>query len=259
MIHKFGHCVNYNYTCEVETAYAEVSQESARRGSALPLQPKTPENRVFTHFWVDNFDVLVDRQIGGGSVHTTHLVAYQTPNPDSVERRQTMSIERRKCRRLHIEDINIATIPIEKKKNPPSTFSVSNSNPNEVNEAVFNGWHLVWMYLRKCNSFNQRIPIFKGWKLKVRLVNSPPVVKSIETYLPPINAKVTDYQTIQRYMCHLQDLAEQANMHFVNISLDVGAAMNAYLVTWNAPERFNRVVIHLGSFHFLKENFQVIN
>jgi hypothetical protein len=46
-------------------------------------------------------------------------------------------------------------------------------------------------------------------------------------------------------------------MPFINITLDVGAAMNAYLVTWNDPELFNKVIIHLGSFHFLKENFQV--
>lgn len=47
------------------------------------------------------------------------------------------------------------------------------------------------------------------------------------------------------------------NMPYVNVSLDVGAAMNAYLLTWNEPESFKNVIIHLGSFHFLKENFQV--
>ena len=43
------------------------------------------------------------------------------------------------------------------------------------------------------------------------------------------------------------------NMPCVNVSLDVRAAMNAYLLTWNELE----VITHLGSFHFLKENFQV--
>ena len=46
-------------------------------------------------------------------------------------------------------------------------------------------------------------------------------------------------------------------MPFVNEALDVGAAINAYLVTWNDPTRFDKVAIHLGSFHFLKENFHV--
>ena len=46
-------------------------------------------------------------------------------------------------------------------------------------------------------------------------------------------------------------------MPYVNITLDVGAAMNAYKLIWNFQERFRNVVIHLGDFHFMKENFQV--
>ena len=44
-------------------------------------------------------------------------------------------------------------------------------------------------------------------------------------------------------------------MH-VNVTLDVGAAMNAYLVRWNAPGRFSNVIIHLENIHLLKEIFQ---
>ena len=46
-------------------------------------------------------------------------------------------------------------------------------------------------------------------------------------------------------------------MPFVNITLDVGAPINEYLVTRNDPTRFDKVIIYLGSFHSLKENFQV--
>jgi len=47
-------------------------------------------------------------------------------------------------------------------------------------------------------------------------------------------------------------------MPFVNITLDVGAAMNAFKFVWSSPKRFENVVIHLGDFHFIKENFQII-
>ena len=40
--------------------------------------------------------------------------------------------------------------------------------------------------------------------------------------------------------------------------MDVGAAVNAYKLSWNYPGRFKNVLIHLGDFHFLKENFNVI-
>ena len=42
-----------------------------------------------------------------------------------------------------------------------------------------------------------------------------------------------------------------------NITLDVGAAINAYKTIWSYPEQYKNVIIHLGSFHFLKEKFQV--
>ena len=48
------------------------------------------------------------------------------------------------------------------------------------------------------------------------------------------------------------------SMPYVNATLDVGAAVNAYKLCWNYPERFKNVLIHLSYFHFLKTNFNVI-
>ena len=46
-------------------------------------------------------------------------------------------------------------------------------------------------------------------------------------------------------------------MEYVNITLDIGAAINAYKVLWSYPNIFKNIVIHLGDFHFMKENFKV--
>jgi len=46
-------------------------------------------------------------------------------------------------------------------------------------------------------------------------------------------------------------------MKYVNVTLDVGAAMNAFKTVWQYPIRFKNVIIHLGDFHFMKENFTV--
>ena len=56
----------------------------------------------------------------------------------------------------------------------------------------------------------------------------------------------------------MQKLADEENMPYVNVTLDVGAAVNAYKVIWNYPEKFKNVIIHLGDFHFIKENFGII-
>ena len=56
---------------------------------------------------------------------------------------------------------------------------------------------------------------------------------------------------------YLQNLARSISLPNVNITLDVGAAINAYKTIWNYPVEYANVIIHLELFHFIKENFQV--
>ena len=81
----------------------------------------------------------------------------------------------------------------------------------------------------------------------------------METYLPPIPSKVVEFTTIERYLEYLEKLSMSRNMPFVNITLDVGVAMNPFKFVWSNPERCKIVVIQLGDFHFIKENFQEIS
>ena len=57
---------------------------------------------------------------------------------------------------------------------------------------------------------------------------------------------------------HLKNASASVNMPYINITLDVGAAINAYKTIWSHQEEYKNISIHLGCFHFLKENFQVI-
>ena len=47
-------------------------------------------------------------------------------------------------------------------------------------------------------------------------------------------------------------------MPFVNVTLDLGAAMNACRVVRSYSEIFSNVIIHLGDFHLMKEIFQIL-
>lgn len=68
--------------------------------------------------------------------------------------------------------------------------------------------------------------------------------KKMFSYLLPINAKVTKFATIYRYLEYLQRLAIEVNMPYVNITLDVSAAMSTERVLWNYPAIFNNALIH---------------
>ena len=103
------------------------------------------------------------------------------------------------------------------------------------------------------------VPTFSDWQFQNRQkeMSTYQLKKTVETYLPLIPSKVMEFTMIETYLEYLEKLSMSCNMPFVNITSDVRAAMNAYKFVWSNPERFKNVVIHLGDFHFIKENFQV--
>ena len=48
------------------------------------------------------------------------------------------------------------------------------------------------------------------------------------------------------------------NMPYVNVTLGVGAAINAFKLLWKYSQQFSNVIIHLRDFHIIKENFKVM-
>ena len=76
ILNKLGHCLNYNKTCEIETAIAKSISIRAKEKNILPILPVGDEI-ILTFFWTDNFDVNIESQKGGGSIHTTYLMAFQ--------------------------------------------------------------------------------------------------------------------------------------------------------------------------------------
>ena len=93
----------------------------------------------------------------------------------------------------------------------------------------------------------------QGWLLSQRAENSKTLTKTSEAFLPPITTKVSEFATIQKYLTYLQSMAASVNMPCVSVTLDVGAAINAYKTMWSLPNQYHFIVIHLGSFNFLKE------
>ena len=77
ILNKLGHCLNYNKTCVIETAIAESTSMRAKENNILPILPVRDEI-ILTFFWTDNFDVNIESQKGGGSIHTTHLICHTT-------------------------------------------------------------------------------------------------------------------------------------------------------------------------------------
>ncbi|MEM7299099.1 MAG: hypothetical protein AAF391_12640, partial [Bacteroidota bacterium] len=198
ILNNMGHCLHYNKTCEIETAIAQSSTILANEKSILPILPVGDET-ILTFFWVDNFDKNIESLKGGGSIHTTHLMTFQESS-DGVSNNTTCNVNlpKSKKRKILIDtDIDGGSPVINKNMEPPKFNEIVKSN---FIPTRFLSLHDLWLFFRKWNSFDQTLPIFSGWLINIRKKHSPQLIKTTETYLPPILSKVTDYSSIKKYI-----------------------------------------------------------
>ena len=99
---------------------------------------------------------------------------------------------------------------------------------------------LIWNLLRLTASKDKIYAIFSGWGVSNR--DFQKLKKTLLTYLPPINSSITFFDTIYKLFEMLQTRAFKAKMTYINMTLDVGAYVNAYRVLCNYPEKFPKLV-----------------
>ena len=120
--------------------------------------------------------------------------------------------------------------------------------------------HSFWSILDDVDSNDQVVPAFSGFGVQDRMKEKTEVeyMKTKLTYLPPIDASITDFSTMYKLFEILLLRAEKNNMSYVNLTLDAGAYVSAYRVLTNYPEKFAKIVLHLRDFHFMKESFTIL-
>ena len=223
----------------------------------LALQPKYPLQTVVTVFWADNFDKNVDKENGGGAINITTIMAFQEHTIGAVHGDRKFNIPKTKSRKVSVEFDTHDNIIFDKKQEPDAIkFQRIEDNFSDC-IGEFTCKYFTWLFLRYSNRIEQVHPNFAGMLLRLRqkecIAHSTKISKTVETYLPPLPTKVTDSKTIYSYFQYFQKLAEEMNMPYVNVTLDVGAAINAYKLLWKYTKQFSNVIIHLGDFHVMKE------
>ena len=206
--------------------------------------------------------MTVENQTGKGSIYSTHMVAFQEHSQLSVVTIQKIKLEGTRRRSLEHPEAETITISVDPTKEPSLLLDSMPSEGSYLDPFPVETEYLAWAIFRifrKINAPDQVFPPYSAWKIQVRTsCSEEPVERTFVTYLLPIPAKVTDFSTVNQYLLYMQKLAEEVDMLHVNVTLDVRAAVNAYKLCWNYPERLKNVLIHRGDFIFLKENFNVI-
>ena len=221
---KFGNSMPYDLCCEAEMSSSEASIARLKKTSIFPIRPDGSQIAL-TVFWVDNFDVTVEKTLGEGAVNTTHLMVFQEQAHHSKQDLHVPVRRARKRKLSTLEEDEHASFTVDTVAEPPRK---NISHQLNYDNTSFQQLQFIWLYLSKCNHFDQSVPNFKGWRLFARNAVVQEVQKPVETYLPPITSKVTEFTTISKHMTYLQSLAASSNMLYVNITLDAGPAINSY-------------------------------
>ena len=264
VLSHLGLSISYDLVCEVETAEAEAAQKWMSE-SQSPQQNQDPSNRdiVLTYWWFDNFNQKLESQTGAGAIDSIHIVEFSERSHVDPERSAIVNVPRSKRQSLTTSAMNLPRVKVDKKKEPSVVSTpLSEDWRKQMYEKVkdFKKLYKIWMLGRILSSKDQFLPTFSGWCVAIQTgkLGDKEIEKTSLTYLPPVNHPITDFVTIYKVFEIIQNRAKVANSPYANVTLDVGAAINAHKVLWNHEEKFKNIVIHLGDFHFMKECFGAV-
>ena len=104
---------------------------------------------------------------GGGSVNTTHLVAFQEQSDKSVQHLEKPQIQHtRKRSMFEPSEQRLVVSNANARKEPPA---FSSFQPCIEDESSLSLKYFLWLWLRHQNRFDQIIPNFPGWLLQHRV------------------------------------------------------------------------------------------
>ena len=103
---------------------------------------------ILTVFWVDNFDINVEAQCGGGAVNITHLMAFQEVT-DATEYISTKVNLIKSKKPVIVEDTPDEKIIVDVKKEP-NTIVVCGANSRHPTVLCnrFEKTYFMWLILR---------------------------------------------------------------------------------------------------------------
>ena len=136
--------MSYDVFCEIEIALSEVAVAKSKKTNILQIRPEGVET-VQTVFWVDNFDVNVEKVGGGGWCgYTTHLAAFQEQAHHGIKEVLHTAVQRSRKRKLSpLEDNEHKTYVVDNNAELPH---ITNTQIHKFDDRSFNQSMFNWLY-----------------------------------------------------------------------------------------------------------------
>ena len=192
ILSHLGHSIDYNVVREVETAGAELAMRN------LSLNEEPLEETFLTFWWADNVNQNIEILTGHGTINSTHIVEFSELNFRALPSAGLTTIPRSKRRSLQAAPERIPDVRIDKKKDPVLVSSNTDNQTVQQSQCEvekFNNLYETWTTPRLFASKDQVEPNFAGFCVKS--AEEGTILEETKlTYLPPINAPITDFSTI---------------------------------------------------------------
>ena len=110
-----------------------------------------------------------------------------------------------------------------------------------------------WFLARLPNAYEetpdskQAVPGWSGFNAVASNQKIPP--KSVVGYCPLIDASPTELSTVYTWLTKSLEMATQLNLDDTVVVLDQAIYAKALEVVWKQKEKFNSIVLRMGSFH----------
>ena len=259
LFNRFGHCENYSFSLELETALA-----NALQGPSNILSPqiiRNPPSPSVFHSDFDNFD----ENTASGSIHTSHGIMLQevgpltkrqaAPTTEDIGQDTTSTSDHAKHatarsgeRSLRLEGTQV--LPecyITQKQSPPFNLVKRMCADGEATMKEMALQNLLWMIMRMHSAqTDQKVP---GWAGFISMTGEIPSHTTTIDYYPVINCPITEYKAVQECLRYSEEATKEVGQRYTISSFDLGVCMKAYPLIWKNPERYKDHIVMIGSFH----------
>ena len=174
---QLGDCMSYDPGCEVETSLSEAAILKSKETSILPIRPEDSQI-VMTVFWVDNFDITVKNDLGGGAVNKTHHMTFQKQAHHDKHLLHVPVERTRKRKSSALEDHEHIAFTAGTVAEPPRV-TVTGNQDLIYDDTSFQHAQFVLIYFVKCNyCYDQAVPNVLGCRQALRKVTTQELQKN---------------------------------------------------------------------------------
>ena len=259
LLNRLGHSESYSFSLELETAIASALQETSRLLSTQVV--RNPGVPALFHSDFDNFDQLLNDLTGKGSVHTAHGIMMQElmcndDNHGGVIP-EVSSIAKSGDRSLNLQPVEkLPDCFVSKRRSPSYAISTWTYPGSEDALMKANQLNFIWLLIRTLSfQDEQQVPSWGGF---VSLTGVEPTKLTTIDYYPVINHPITDYATVQECLRYSEEATKEVGQEYTLTSFDLGVCMKAYPLIWNNPEKYQKHIIMIGTFHLVCAYFKMI-